>query len=42
MRKLLGVWLLALGGLVGLAQQPAKAGHCGACNYPRRCVTPDQ
>src|SRR5437868_12755212 len=41
MRKLLGVWLLAAGGLVGLAQ-PALAGHCGACNYPRRCVTPDQ
>jgi hypothetical protein len=41
MRNTLGVWLLAVGGLAGMAQ-PALAGHCGACKFPRRCVTPDQ
>ena len=40
MRKLLG-WLLAAGAVAAFAQ-PVSAGHCGACNYPRRCVTPDQ
>src|SRR5262245_45580491 len=41
MRKQIGEWLLALGGLAGLAES-ALAGHCGAVRYPRRCVTADQ
>ena len=31
----------ALMGLAALAS-PAEAGHCGACNYPTQCDSPEQ